>query len=364
MREPAPTPEPAQPAEPAQDPSGPTGAALREVAYHHEPYWGPATGDWIKTLLLFFDGVAVLVPDYMRDRPLETDPTLAQPLADQGLLHRLSPETLVDQSTAEALTELLDDLLTAGAFDDLERHGAFAELSYSRLGGTADAGLTEVVLAQLRDRGLARHSTDGVSVPMHPVVRSFILVALPQLLRLPAERAGYALQPASTRPRHVHALQDALSFDALPTAGHVVALDLEQVTLDLAPVPLDEVLDFRRQHGAAHRAYARDLRHLVRDLADLDQDTRDQALTDRREALADTADQLRRLARTSWRRPLATFGLGIAGSAVSLAAGNLPAAGITAAGALLGLRRQADPASAYSYLFQAQERLSGRGRRT
>jgi hypothetical protein len=334
------------------------GGALREVAYHHEAYWGPGRGDWLKSLLLFFDGVALLVPDYMRDRPLLTDPTLAQPLADQGLLHRLSPETLVDQATTEALTELLDDLLTAGAFDGLDRDTAFAELSYSRLGGTADAGLTEIVLEQLRDRGLARPSEDGVSIPLHPAVRAFVLVVLPQLLRAPAETAGYALQPASTKPRTVQALLDTLILDALPTAGHVVAVDLEQITLDLAPVPLDEVLDFRRQHGAEHRAYARDLRHFVRDLAGLDQDARDQAFLDRREALADTADQLRRLARTSWRRPLATFGLGIAGSAVTLAAGNPLGAGLAAASALLGLRRQADPASAYFYLFRVQDRLS------
>jgi hypothetical protein len=131
----------------------------------------------------------------------------------------------------------------------------------------------------------------------------------------------------------------------------------------LSPVPLDEVLDFRRQHGTEHRAYARDLRQFVRDLASLDQDAREQALLDRREALADTADQLRRLARTSWRRPLATFGLGIAGSAVALASGNPIGAGLTAAGALLGLRRQADPASAYTYLFRAQDRLSAEHRR-
>jgi len=119
----------------------------------------------------------------------------------------------------------------------------------------------------------------------------------------------------------------------------------------LSPVALDEVLDFRRQHGAEHRAYARDLRHFVHDLATLDRTGRDQALADRREALADAADQHRPLARTSWRRPLATFGLGVAGSAVSLAAGNPVAAGLGAASALLGLRRQADPASVYTYLF-------------
>lgn len=185
-----------------------------------------------------------------------------------------------------------------------------------------------------------------------------MLSALPQLLRAPAEAAGYALQPVSTRPDVLRTLLDALNLPPLPTAGHVVALDLEQVTLDLAPVSLDEVLDFRRQHGAEHRAYARDLRRFVRELAGLDQGARDQAFSDRREALADTADQLRRLARTSWQRPLATFGLGIAGSAVTLVHGNPVGAGLTTAGALLGLRRQADPASAYSYLYRAQDHLS------
>ncbi|GAB3900047.1 hypothetical protein GCM10029964_086850 [Kibdelosporangium lantanae] len=55
---------------------------------------------------------------------------------------------------------------------------------------------------------------------------------------------------------------------------------------------------------------------------------------------------------------LSTFGLGIAGSAVSLATGNPIPAALTAAGALLRFRRQADPASAYTYLFCTQKRLA------
>ena len=129
----------------------------------------------------------------MRDRPLLTDPTLAQPLADQGLLHRLSPETLVDQEATEGLTELLDGLIGVGAFGDLEAgKREFAELSYSRLGGTTDAALTELVLDQLRERGLALHSRDGVSIPLHPAIRALVLTVLPQLLRRPAEAIGRA----------------------------------------------------------------------------------------------------------------------------------------------------------------------------
>lgn len=145
---------------------------------------------------------------------------------------------------------------------------------------------------------------------------------------------------------------------SLPTAGHVVTQDLEVVTYDLSSVPLDEVLDFREAHGAEYRAYARDLRRFVRDLSPLSSEARQEALADRQEELADTAHALRQQSRRAWRRPLASFGLGIGGSAVTLASGNVPGAAIGGASALLGLKRQADPASAYAYLFRIQAQLS------
>jgi hypothetical protein len=341
----------------ATDSTTGTQRALAEVAYHHDPYWTPQQSNLFKSLLLFFDGISLLVPDYMREAPLLSDPALAQPLADQGLLHVLSPEALIDRTIADDLTDLLDRLINGGVFDELNRDTAFSSLSHSRLGGGASAELAEIVLEQLRERGLAKHSTDGVSVPLHPTVRTFVLVVLPQLLRGPAEAAGLSLQPVSTRTQMLAALHDTLRIKALPSAGHVVALDLEQVSLDLSSIPIDEVLDFRRQHGAEHRAYARDLRRFARELASLRGATRQEAFADRREELADTADYLRKLARRSWRRPLATVGIGLAGSAVSFAAGNPAGGALGGIGALLGLRRQADPASTYTYLFRAQDRL-------
>ena len=39
----------------------------KEFAYYYpEPYWMAREGSWIKSLLLFFDGVAILLPEYMR----------------------------------------------------------------------------------------------------------------------------------------------------------------------------------------------------------------------------------------------------------------------------------------------------------
>jgi hypothetical protein len=193
----------------------------------------------------------------MRDRPLLADPALAQPLDELRLLHRLSPEALVDQATAEGVAALLDELLTADAFATAEPGLPFLELSHSRLGHIADAALTETVLKPLRERGLARDSAHGVSVPLHPAVRAAVLTALPQLLRAPAEQAGFALQPASPNPQRVRDLVSTLRLPFLPTAGHVAACDLEQVTLDLSTVPLDEVLGFRRPRRAAPPVRAR-----------------------------------------------------------------------------------------------------------
>jgi hypothetical protein len=334
--------------------------SLPNVAYISEPYWHPQEGDRLKSLLLFFDGIALLVPDYIRDRPLRTDPTLAQPLDDLGLLHRLSPESLVDQSVTDSLVDLLDTLLGSGAFDGLDRDADFTELSYSRLGYQADAGLTEVLVDELRQRGLARESKDGVSLPMHPAVRGIVLTALSQLLRGPAEKQGLALQPVYSRPERVRALLATLDQPALPTAGHVVKCDLDEIAVDLSTVPLDETLDFRTEHGLEFRSYARNLREFVRHVAVLDDDSRAEAFADRREAIADHAHSLRRLSRKAWNRPLAGFGLGIGGSAVNLFAGNLPGAILAGAGGLLGLKRQADPGSAYGYLFGVQQQWSGR----
>jgi hypothetical protein len=40
----------------------------RELAFY-DPNPMLSYGDWIKNLILFFDGIALLVPDYMKDRP-------------------------------------------------------------------------------------------------------------------------------------------------------------------------------------------------------------------------------------------------------------------------------------------------------
>jgi len=332
-------------------------SARRQVAYYYpEPYWQLREIDGLKTLLLFFDEIATLLPGYMRGIEVAADPVLAGPLVEKGLLRVLEPETFVDKQMTEELSTILVELITNGTFDDLDRAGRYAELSQSRLGWKADVSLAGMVIEELETRGLARPSRDGVSVPLHPVVRKTVLVLLAQLARRTGLRHSLDLHPTTSEFGPVQDLLQTLAREPLPSAGHVVALDFQTVAVDLASVPLDEVLGFRERHGEAYRAYARDIRRLLVDLGQLSEQDREQLLIDREEALVDQAHDLRRAARKAWRLPFASFSLGAAGAAWAAVGQHdiLTALFTLGAGVVGALQVERPAVCAYSYLFEAR----------
>ena len=327
--------------------------APREVAFYYPgPVWH--IGDWVKNLILFFDGIAVLVPDYIKDKPLTSDPSIAAGLEREGLLHILSPEKLVDGAATERLAAAMGKVIESGALDPLSKEDTpFHELSNSRLGYGGDPHLADALFKELKARNLAKDTKDGVSIPMHPMVRALILVLLAQILRPCGPQLGFELSPATDRFKVVDGLHALLSLPTVPSSGHVVSLDLQTVGADLGPVPIDEVLSFRREHLAEHRAYARAIRRFVEQLSLLPERSRAKALRDRQEEISDIAESLRRVSRTQWKRP-AYFGLTVLGAAWSLKTGN-PLGAILGAGASLLSPPTVGPelTGSYSYLFKA-----------
>lgn len=90
------------------------GAATPEVGFYYpNQFW--YRGDWIKNLILFFDGVGLLVPDYMKDRLDRFDPALVEGLRNHSLLHVIEPETVVDKAAAEKLAEAIAETISSGA---------------------------------------------------------------------------------------------------------------------------------------------------------------------------------------------------------------------------------------------------------
>jgi hypothetical protein len=327
--------------------------ALPNIAFYYPgSMW--RTSDYVKNLLLFFDGVALLVPEYMIDRPLRMDPSLVEGLQEHDLLHILRPETLMDRSAAEALATQLADVIASGALDHLAWDASpYEELSMSRMGFQADEGLAGMLVEELEARSLAQPTRDGVSIPMHPFVRNLVLVLLSQLLRPAGRRAGLDLCPATDMPSIHSSLTELLRLPTMPTAAHVVDLDLQVVGVDLASVPFDELLAFRAEHADAYRAYARDVRRFMRELAVLPEEERTGALDDRTAEITAQALQLQRASRGWWKQPAGVL-LGLTGAAWTVGTGDI-VGGLLAigAGAAAALPDAGGDTEAFSYLFQS-----------
>ena len=331
-----------------------------EIAYYYPPpFWGDGESGWAKSLLLFFDRLAILLPGYMYGRHAVADPATVLPLEERGLLQVLEPNEWVDTQMAEQLAEVMVELLTNGAFDGLTSDRPFQELSQSRIGYGADVGLAEMLVEELQSRDLARPSEDGLSIPLHPEVRMTILVILGQLSRVAGVRRGLVIHPVTNCQNAVSDLMRTLAREPLPSAGRMIALDLEPVSLDLSSIPIDDILSFRAEHGDGHRAYMRDLGRFMTELASTDDPhTRERLLVERREEIADNARNLQRSTRQSLGKNLTSVSLGLAGAAWSATTGD-PLGAVLGAAALVPsiIPNRPNPITAYSYVFSVQRQL-------
>ena len=255
---------------------------------------------------------------------------------------------------------MIVELLTNGAFDDLPEEGHFHELSNSRLGVSSDVELAGMLVEELAAKGLARPTEDGVSVPLHPTVRATVLLVLGQLSRPAGARRNLTVHPTTNNPQEIGSLIRVLAREEMPSAGSVVNLDLHQVSFDLDPVPLDDLLEFRAEHRDAHKTYMRNLRGFMAELALIDNvGDREGLLRERLQEIDDAAHQLRRVTRRSLGKTLGGFSLGLAGTAWSLASGDVLGALLGAGGVKSGLVPDRQGlATAYSYLFASQRRFA------
>jgi len=127
---------------------------LPEVAFYYpNPIW--MDGNWIKNLILFFDGIGLLVPEYMKDRIEEYDPAIVSGLRQYDLLHIIEPEKALDKPATEELASILTDVIVSGTLDILAKDSSdFQHLSRSRLGYYSDEGLADMIFQELKTRGL------------------------------------------------------------------------------------------------------------------------------------------------------------------------------------------------------------------
>jgi hypothetical protein len=190
------------------------------------------------------------------------------------------------------------------------------------------------------------------------MVRSLVLVLLAQILRPHGDRMGIELSPATDRPEIVTALKELLALPSTPSSGHVISSDLKIVGADLGPVPIDEVLSFRKAHLREHKAYVRAVRRFVRELSLLPQKEAAVAVVEREKELDELASDLRKGSQAAWKQP-ASFALSVAGAAWTYTTGDPVGAILAAGAALTGLSSSQKPeVGAYSYLFKARQKYA------
>ena len=336
-----------------------------DVAFYYPgQYWHDT--DWAKNLICFFDGIAMLIPAYMKDHSTFDDYPIISALKDHGLFHVIRPEEAIDGEATKALAEALGEIIASGRLDHLTKrnnedvgNSAFGSLSMSRLGFDGDEVLANSIFQELKSRGLADDSEDGASIPMHRTVRALILVLLAQILRPKGEDMGMTLSPATNQAQLVNALGEIISKPepSSSTVGDVVSFDMDKVGVDLGKIPVDEILDFRKQNYSQHRNYILSVRQFARELSLMPQDEREAKFEQRQEELDALSHELRKIYRGSWKKPI-SFWITLTGAARTLHSGDLIGAAITSIGALIGmLPDQSKEVDVYSYLFSAKQRF-------
>ena len=322
--------------------------------------------DWAKNLICFFDGIAMLIPEYMEDSRSFDDYSIVSALKDHDLFHVIRPEEVVDAKATETLTEALIEIITSGRLDHLTKvsdkdakHSDFVYLSMSRLGYNGNKELADSIFQTLKSRGLVEDSIDGRSIPMHETVRVLILVLLAQILRPRGESMGLTLSPTTDQQQLVNNVLSKIMLkpeSSSPTVGDIVSFDMAKVGVDLGPVPMDEVLDFRQQNYRQHRDYIQSVRDFVRELSRIPSDERAVKFEQRQEELEDWSSMLRSIYQGSWKKPI-TFGIGLTAAALTYQSNPIVAVLLAVKEIVEMVPDESKEVDVYSYLFSAKQRF-------
>ena len=331
--------------------------------YYPGQHWRDV--DWIKNLICFFDGIALLIP-YDMPNPLRCDDDpVTWALEDHKLIRVIRPEEVIDEKATEALAEAFGEIITSGRLDHLIKGHAkntkkvdFEALAKAKLGVHIDEELANSIFHTLYSRGLAYDLGDGVSIGMDRTVLALVLVLLAHILKPKGEDMGITLSPATDQRRVINVLGEILKTTSSPPAvGDIVSFDMVKVGVDFRTVPIDEILDFRQQHYCQHRNYILSVRRFARELSLMPPDERKASFEQRRGELKALSHDLRRIYRGSWKEAF-SFGIGLAGAAWAAYKGD-PIAGALAAlstsvGLIAGEPKEVD---VYSYLISAKQKF-------
>jgi hypothetical protein len=345
------------------------------VGYYYTDWiWPERATDSMKSLLLFFDHLALVLPQRLHDVVVSEDPILALPLKEKGILLNLDPESWLEEAESD---RIVNEVYNALAEDSIPRNDRdYASLTTAHFGFESRA--TQELLAKLQGKGLIDGQVVDSVVQMAPAARLIILTALASILYEKSFRQGLELslitfengpsvkmrkgQTAVRRQKPYRWYPESL-MDVTREALEFVTLweDFEAIGVDLSAVPLDEVLEFRQRHGTEYRAYIRGLRSFINTFRWGEEANDLEQFNERREELLDQSADLRRLSRRTFGRRAAILSVTAAAFGWSAYHGDPVSAALSSLAAALSLPSNPERSQRpFAYLFAIEDEFRRR----
>jgi hypothetical protein len=286
---------------------------------------------------------------------------LAQPLTELGLLRNYPPDLWLKSPFKEDRPVLDRFLSTQTQLCTCDRRD-FGHVDALSTPFSIERELTQID----RSKKEFRKAVGSLNRSLDRVMRQY--GSDPALLRaLSVNVASRFLQKYITDVSIQPVIDDddAASFVASAmgegnaSRAKIILSDLLYLDLDLSAVPLDEVLDFRRQYAVDYRSYSHDVRQFALELSLLSESDQSSALDDRHIELDYRAKQLRKIGRSEFAHRTLSMGFGFAGAAWTLAHGDAWAAVFAAGAVAAGISKAApEPVgAAYTYILRAQNSM-------
>ncbi|MCC6425616.1 MAG: hypothetical protein IT435_02225 [Phycisphaerales bacterium] len=325
-------------------------SALARTAYYTDGIaWGRF--NWPKSMLLFFEKVAVLVPDAEQDSFERSDEAVIAGLREHDVLRVLRPTDLVDSNASNRIIKQVRD--AANKIPDAADPDAPMLLYLEKLGNGPEAEQVKELANQLHEAGVAKPFVYGQSMIIRPGLGYLVLDAIAREASRTGQRLGLDLHPSRCVGTQRDLFPVHRRIDMCPGAT-VVHTDLEEVGVDLGSVPIGEILDFKKQNADLLDRYRVGLREFSSRLAEAPFPDRDILLRERRESIRETQDQLKSAYR-DWRK-LAAIGLGLGGVAWTVSTGDLVGGGLALGAAGIEMLPSSGPLpTRLTYLVKAAQ---------
>jgi hypothetical protein len=331
---------------------------LPEFAHYFGDWvWRSDLTGWVKSLLLFFDGIAVAVPFRVANFLFQSEPYLAQPLIEKGLLRNFAPELWLPEATHISRRDL---------------ESARARVIQWEIASASSSVIPMSLLLEYNEEisfmiELYHYISEHIDILLTGKVRrelppdSWRALMVGITSRLLVQNVNeVAIQPVIKDSNAGRFVASVIGSPARDSRPNIVLGDIARVGIDLSDVPLDEVIDFRRTYGPEYRAYSKEVRDFVLSLSLMTENDRIAAIAARRADFDDRVARLQRIGRQSFKRQSISLGFGLAGAVWTLAHGDPWGAAFAAGATAAGFSRPSlgSIGAAYTYVFRAGNQLA------